>query len=168
MLTLSEQIFQSLQNLNDVYFDYNFLRELPANLFINNTKLTIIEMNYNSVKYLSEDVFKPLPELKILTLPGNRIESINSTRVFENNRKLTTLHIAYNMLTSLNSVLFSNNYNMEIWLEGNPWHCDCHVTAQQEIFKLHNIRIGVDPRCESPPELQSSHWTSLGPLLCDP
>ena len=70
---LSPGTFRPLVDLQEVYFGNNNLSVLPMDIFINNTKLEYIDLQFNHIQELKISLFSHLNSLKYLNVENNQI-----------------------------------------------------------------------------------------------
>ena len=64
--TLSDNIFNGLQNLQYLYLTNNQLQTLPANIFNGLHKLRLLSLGFNQLQTLPDNVFNDLDQLTVL------------------------------------------------------------------------------------------------------
>lgn len=161
--SLPQNIFNPVPNLNELYVTNNQILFLQDNLFANNANIAMLQVDNNRLSHLNNSTLQPMINLRILTVNNNNLQNIS----FQLEHLLSLLDISGNNITTVETDLFRGILGLEIYLDYNPWHCDCRINKLLEIFSAQNIRIMDDPKCETPPELKQTSWSSLGQLPCD-
>ncbi|XP_056436545.1 toll-like receptor 8 [Gadus chalcogrammus] len=119
-LNISDNTFAVLTKLEFLDLSLNNLTRVPKGLPITLTELTISD---NQIYYISEEDFKELHHLNVLSIHGNCQRCENAAyhciacpnislgihpKAFTNLNQLKTLHLAGNSLTELNDFWFEN------------------------------------------------------------
>ena len=90
--------------LDWLYLDHNLLEYLPYNLFVTHPDyilpLTLLDLSYNRLKSLSEDLCDPVNVFFFLRINDNDLSDIYDNSLI-NCTSLTTLHLNDNKLTVL-------------------------------------------------------------------
>lgn len=108
----------SLVNLNLMNNDFDTLSR-GEECFNSLIHIQNLALDFNSLKSISTDLFKPLSELVSLSLSFNKITQIDSGS-FNELDSLQTLDLSYNHIKELESMAFANLRNIRtINLEGN-------------------------------------------------
>ncbi|XP_072127819.1 leucine-rich repeat transmembrane protein FLRT1-like [Mobula birostris] len=89
------------------------LPEIPADIFINLSRLVILYLNDNNISRLAPGAFNGLGELQYLHLNNNSIEELE-VGVFENVTALEFLHLENNLLTDIVPGVFSSLVNLNV------------------------------------------------------
>ncbi|XP_037037355.1 uncharacterized protein LOC119075065 [Bradysia coprophila] len=126
---LPAEIFERLRNVKVLMLSQNYFEVLPANIFRNNEKVTGLDLNFNFLKEVHEDLFFGLTNLEQLHLSGNQIEYLPSG-LFRNNAKLMGIDLTDNKIKKIkinldtmpqlsllgleNNGCISENYSFEI------------------------------------------------------
>ena len=114
---LTSSCFKNLTNLRSIELEFNRLEKLPEDLFKYNTKLESILLSWNYLKILNKNQFSNLKELKELHLECNALSQINKD-TFINLDKLELLFLSDNNIKHLNGDEFDNlKSNCKIYLE---------------------------------------------------
>lgn len=93
-------LFDHLHNLRGLNLSFNSLESLPPGIFAGLSSVQEIDLSFNALTYLQSDVFPT---------------------------SLTILHISGNFLASPGPGIFQTLLFLD--LEGNHFHCDCHLSA---------------------------------------
>ena len=107
------------KNLKLVYLDlsYNKIKTLSDNIFINQQKLEVLYLFRNQIYFLFPQTFKVLKNLRYLSLAHNRIQSLEPLW-FESLENLKFLHLRYNRISSLPKRVFESLKNSFTGPEG--------------------------------------------------
>lgn len=107
---IQDDTFRTLVPLNHLNLSNNLITELkPKSLLISDSKSTDLEtldLSYNRLTSLSEEVLTHLPNLITLYLQGNKLKTL-SDNCFGNQRFLTSLYLQHNYIDRLNMTLIS-------------------------------------------------------------
>ena len=90
-------IFKSL-NLLDIRLDHNLI-SLDENLFQSLSSPVQITLDNNVLTFLTGKIFKGMMYLRVLTLHSNNLTSLDSNVIFQGLESLTTLTLANNALS---------------------------------------------------------------------
>jgi len=112
--SIDEDSLSNCKNLNKLYLTGNKIRELPENLLIENSKLTLLWAYDNQLTTLPENLFKNQKEIDDLIFNNNQINSLPS-KIFHPLSKLKKLLFYNNKLQSINPEWFVNLQNLN-WL----------------------------------------------------
>lgn len=74
---VDEDVFWGLKSLVKLNIDTLLLEILPVKIFINMTKLRILNASFNKIKYLHKDLFKNNPQLESINFKGNELNRID-------------------------------------------------------------------------------------------
>ena len=123
-MNMTENTFAVLTKLEYLDISFNNLRHVPKGL---PTTLTNLLLSDNQIHYISEEDFKELHHLNLLSIHGNCQRCENAAyhciacpnislgihpKAFTNLNQLKTLHLAGNSLTVLNDFWFENLKNL--------------------------------------------------------
>lgn len=93
------------------------LTQVPKNIPNN---VYEIDLSYNNITSLDNDVFSNLPELYKINLANNAIEDIEKS-AFQGSLGIRIIDLTNNSLTQLVSDVFNESPKLEqLWLGGNP------------------------------------------------
>lgn len=115
--------------LKYIYFYGNSITDVESGSLLTAFSLQVLVLNSNSIKSLSRSVFpRPAPELKELHLRDNQIENL-STDILEDMSKLKLIDLSANRLHVLSEPIWRPLWGRltDIYVQGNPLHCDCEV-----------------------------------------
>ncbi|XP_015913347.1 uncharacterized protein [Parasteatoda tepidariorum] len=140
-------------------------------------ELKTLDLSYNRISKIDDNVFRNVPNLKSLDLSHNAIENIGLS--FGQRTKLEYLDLSYNalktigadlinMMPKIKSINFAYNAITELkateWrrkpntlhkidLTGNLIHCDCNIRWLNATF---SVGVNIIGHCASPDEYQQS------------
>lgn len=143
----------NLRTVRHIILSTNQIDNLrDATTFVNLDNLEILDLSFNSIDIINEDVFKPLRKLKKILLRHNNLRTI-SENLFQNIPNLGLIDLSYNRLeyipvnalrgTSVKILNLShnkfsfleNNFVLELrnsgakltkfYFNDNPWQCAC-------------------------------------------
>ena len=117
---IEEDYFQQaqFQNLTLINLSYNNITNLPDNVFRSNSALKVLNLSFNLLDDLHFSL-KYLIHLNILNLNSNLFENF-SKQTFEKNIELIKLQLNSNSFTKLHKNWFSNLYNLRfLYLKNN-------------------------------------------------
>lgn len=110
--SLPETLFAGLTNLKRLDLDKNQLLTLPEGIFTGLTKLEHLHLNYNELSALPEKVFAELASLKKLHLYYNQLNNLPE-KVFAGLTNLETLELSHNQLSTLPEKSFDRSTNLK-------------------------------------------------------
>uniref|UniRef100_A0A8D8DQ52 Leucine-rich repeat-containing G-protein coupled receptor 4 n=1 Tax=Culex pipiens TaxID=7175 RepID=A0A8D8DQ52_CULPI len=91
--------FKYVSSISKVVMDNNSNYDFPNGYaFLQSNFITELSLADCAITAIHESAFKLLPNIKSINLKGNRIKSLHSSKVFENNPKLEHLNFAHNEL----------------------------------------------------------------------
>lgn len=176
------------------HLDYvgNDIKTIPAFAFQSLPNLQTIELWNGQVATIEDNAFYGLSQLTILDMCSDKVSSTITNRTFNGLTGLKTLYFYENQVSRIEPMAFSSFGNIiSIWLSGNnltslvpevldtkyiphlselyidfnPWHCDCHIRWLRE--KVDNASYVIqDPHlvtCASPPKVAGKAWDVLKP-----
>ncbi|XP_054424825.1 trophoblast glycoprotein [Pteronotus mesoamericanus] len=132
-----------------------------------------LELTSNHFLYLPRDVLVQLPGLRHLDLRNNSLVSLSYVS-FRNLTHLESLHLEDNALKVLhNSTLaeFQGLPQVRVFLDNNPWVCDCHMTDMVTWLKeTEVVQNKARLTCAFPEKMRNRVLLELNSsdLECDP
>ncbi|CAH2985002.1 unnamed protein product [Chilo suppressalis] len=130
------KIFKNLENLEILNLSFNSIESVTDNIFSPLKKLKMINMNNNKLKQIPDTLFRSLPRLGNIDMSHNLIEfvPVNAFR----NSPIKNLNLADNRFSFL-----TDNFCLELKNSGtglvkfyfnqNPWQCACLRDALNEV-----------------------------------
>lgn len=124
---LSPQVFKC---------SYNKIRVVTAQTLRGLWNLVRLHMDHNKIEFIHPQAFKGLTSLRLLHLDGNHLQLLHpgtfATFSFLDHFRLSNvrhLYLAENRLRSLPEGMLQNMPLLEnVYLQGNPWACDCGMS----------------------------------------
>lgn len=188
---LNNGLFVNLKKVNSIDLSRNVIRSITEDMFLGLDQLEDLRMSGNKLNSIHKLAFRALPNLSSLDLKENRLVSFNFSMV-TNMPQLTTIDLSKNHLfwadipstayLRLKELIISDNNlqslssNIEnimgrsslIFLENNPWKCDCKLHWVVEPSKNVRLDLTSEVMCKSPPELHAKKFTELtvGEMTC--
>ena len=177
-----------------LHLDYvgNNIKTIPSFAFRSLPNLQTIELWNGQVSSIEDDAFYGLPNLSILDMNTDKVSSTITNNTFNGLMGLQTLYFYENQVSKIEPMAFSSFRNItSIWLSGNnmtslvpevlqqkfiphlaelyidfnPWNCDCHLRWLRE--KMDNASYVIqDPHlitCASPTAVAGKAWDTLKP-----
>ncbi|XP_072934467.1 uncharacterized protein [Epargyreus clarus] len=153
----------NLKTMKSLFLSVNQISEINnPTTFANMDGLELLNLGWNVLKSLHEDVFKPIRNLKIIVLRNNKLTTIPDT-LFKGMTSLSNIDLANNLITFVpvnafrgtvvkNLNLASNqftyltdNFCLELknsgvrlqkfYFNDNPWQCKCLRDILTEVAK---------------------------------
>ncbi|XP_070489787.1 leucine-rich repeat-containing protein 15-like isoform X2 [Chironomus tepperi] len=127
IMDLSNSSFQQCDELRKINLHFNELNYLQDNLFDNCIKLVKLILSNNHIQVLTDATFYGLHDLEVMNINLNLIHTI-SDNVFRNNRKLKELHLGnpWN-LYQYNPRMLEYLQELEV-IELSDWHINFNDT----------------------------------------
>ena len=129
----------------------NFEHHGASSMFKQSPQLTHIDLSYNGIKTIQNEMFQWSKHLEYLDLSHNQLLHINLES--KNLTSLKTLDLSWNQLHGLNIRFalqldgLAKNQNLTLHLENNPLMCTCVVREYLKIIYFSKIHIpGYDKR----------------------
>ncbi|KAJ8027244.1 Platelet glycoprotein V [Holothuria leucospilota] len=156
---IGDKAFKKLSQLIAIYLNNNHIRSLPQNVFSDVTNIKYLILSDNDLDYVDSYQFKGLIKLQYLSLDGNNLRIIpeglftgleSLKEVLLSHNKLITipapqilglpfhldrLDLRNNHLNQSAAVIpYLTNVNWTVYLEENPYICDCSFQSIQNWF----------------------------------
>lgn len=132
-----------------------------------------LELTSNCLVYLPQDVLAQLPSLRHLDLRNNSLVSLTYLS-FRNLTHLESLHLEDNALKALHNGTLAEWQGLphvRVFLDNNPWVCDCHMVDMVAWLKETEIVQGkARLTCAFPEKMRNRVLLELNSsdLDCDP
>ncbi|KAK4321907.1 hypothetical protein Pmani_007315 [Petrolisthes manimaculis] len=162
--------FRLLSNVVELDLSNNLLATIPSAALRDLPGLRELQIAHNRLTTVAATAFQPVPDLVLLDLSHNGIGTVEMGSLASLNR-LEVLNLADNLLTSLPIKHLRPLRDLRVThLDGNPWHCDCHLRPLSRWVQDKNLAASVQPVCETPLWLAGRDWQMLPPaqFVCAP
>lgn len=161
LMWLEDGAFRKVANVLELDLSNNNLRSVPSGALKDLGRLRELRIADNDLTTITDSAFKYSLSLVQLDLSENRIASIEHGAIMIL-KNLEVLNIADNKLTVLDgNELRPLALLSVIRLEGNPWHCDCHLRSLRQWFYERSMAASVPPSCSKPRWLMGRDWQLL-------
>ncbi|XP_053572106.1 platelet glycoprotein Ib alpha chain [Bombina bombina] len=117
-------IFSKLPNLLKLVLFNNQITSVPDNAFSGLTNLKELDLGSNNISKLSEQVFEDLLALDSLDLSHNNLVEVPRYLISEA-KYLGKLYLTGNKLTTIPEYFFYGVDPPYVYVDQNPWKCDC-------------------------------------------
>lgn len=159
---------QTTPNLTSFEAWQGQMTTLQDNAFYGLHKLTLLDFMQNKISsVLTKDTFNGLTGLQTLYLDSNNISKIEPG-AFRSFKSLSSMWLQANQLTVLEPEVLDVKYIpklSELYIDTNPWYCDCHLRWLRE--KVNNASYVIqDPNlitCAGPAKVAGKAWDVLQP-----
>nr|CAD7396847.1 unnamed protein product [Timema cristinae] len=96
---------------HDVHFNisHNYLKTLPAPLFNDSTRFTVLDLSYNQINKIPCGLLQEMRSLVEIYLNNNKIVTLCDEPLSIQDSSLTLLDLSYNQIESIQPKLFSSN-----------------------------------------------------------
>lgn len=132
-----------------------------------------LELTSNHLLYLPRDVLAQMPDLRHLDLRNNSLVSLTYVS-FRNLTHLESLHLEDNTLKVLHNSTLAELQGLpqvRVFLDNNPWVCDCHMVDMVAWLKETEVVQGkARLTCAFPEKMRNRVLLELNSsdLDCDP
>lgn len=157
---IEKEAFKDLTYLTDLSLMYNDLHELEPGLFDTNIFLKYLWIENNKIKHLPNGLFNMLENFQGLFARFNEISFVDGN-LFINNKYLWIIDLSNNKLNYLNSQLIKKSNISIIFMQENPFICDCQLKDLHEIMKIRNLYNKTQPMCSFPNRLDGKEISLL-------
>uniref|UniRef100_UPI00358E0CFA immunoglobulin superfamily member 10-like n=1 Tax=Myxine glutinosa TaxID=7769 RepID=UPI00358E0CFA len=166
---LPGKVFKQLSSLQLLKLSYNKVKVINRETFYGLKSMLRLLLDNNRIEFIHPDAFHGIGKLRLLNLEGNRLRYLHSNTFVTfwllDHIRLSTikhLYLSENELHRLNPNLLSCMDALEnLYLQGNPWACDCDLAWILDWDKKHHdvmkckrdrtYRGGrLCPRCATP------------------
>jgi len=148
--------FVAMPNLSVLKLCANLFHSIANNTFDHASRLRQLALcKLSNLRYIDAESFAGLPLLEKLDLSSSYNLSSIHQDAFTSLHHLQYLNIRNNRLRTLQlSIARSNLKNVNVYLAGSHWLCDCHMKWIYDAHLIQGSDIGHDIVCSAPPELQ--------------
>ncbi|CAG9859819.1 unnamed protein product [Phyllotreta striolata] len=154
------QTFKGLTNLVELDLSENLLEAIPSESFKDCTSLMRLSLSRNPIKSLDQNAFRYLSTLSTLELSNCDISTVHREAFF-GLYSLEWLHLESNKMKSFPASSHVPETLKGIQLQGNPWHCDCHLLDFQEFLFKYTYPLSNEPLCKTPSTLSGRKIKSI-------
>ncbi|XP_017547293.2 immunoglobulin superfamily member 10 [Pygocentrus nattereri] len=182
---IENKAFHHLKALQVLKMSYNRVKELRKETFQGLDNLLRLHMDHNRIEFIHPEAFYGLTSLQLVHLEGNLLQQLHPdtfitlrhSQIFKFS-SIKTIYLSDNLLFTLPSTVFSGCYQLEnLFLNGNPWSCDCRMDWFAEWMKKNPgiLKCKRDrkfpgeqlcPVCESPVTSRGSNMIHLDAYTC--
>ncbi|XP_066287756.1 leucine-rich repeat and immunoglobulin-like domain-containing nogo receptor-interacting protein 2 [Branchiostoma lanceolatum] len=159
MTTIQPGIFSNLPLLRELLLFSNQINTIQVGAFSNLLQLQKLILSNNQITTIQPGAFSHLPKLQRLYLNSNQITSIQLQTLYLSSNRLVSLpSTAYSMLSSIPSIMISNN----------PWQCNCRMLPfRQKMSGSHSFENHI--LCAKPANLHMQKLKDINPedLNCE-
>uniref|UniRef100_A0A8C4QNB7 Ig-like domain-containing protein n=1 Tax=Eptatretus burgeri TaxID=7764 RepID=A0A8C4QNB7_EPTBU len=167
---LPGKVFKQLSSLQFLKLSYNKVKVINRETFYGLKSILRLHLDNNRIEFIHPDAFHGIVNLRLLNLEGNRLRYLHPNTfvtfwILDHIRLSTIKHLylSENELHQLNPNLLSCMDALEyLYLQGNPWACDCDLTwildwdkKHHDVMKCKRDRTSsggrLCPRCATPP-----------------
>ncbi|XP_054162643.1 carboxypeptidase N subunit 2-like isoform X2 [Oppia nitens] len=139
--------------------------ELKSMALLNLIGIREVFVSHNKLSKLTNKTFVNCSSLSVVFMQHNSIESIEMN-TFDTLQYLLTLDLSFNQLKAIDSQLFKHNTQLQsLYLDNNPFHCDCRLLSIYEWLETHSRLLALDDRqdmlCSEPQSLKHNSLLSL-------
>lgn len=132
--TIDGDCLDVMPSLHELYLSGNVIAQLPD--YFQSDSLRVLDVSMCRISRLNNYTFASMPYLRKLDLTGNRL----------------TFNVKYHYFPP----------NSDVFLEDNPWRCDCNYDQQVLYEWLARLNEGMARRlrCQSPENVEGFTWLS--------
>lgn len=144
--SIEKGVFSSFENILEISLKDNCITSLPDDLFISNTKLTIVDLSHNTISAVENATFH-FSTIKYLNLGHNRLQKLD----FELPQTLINLNLSSNQISHISANFFTRLSNLSIvTLEDNllqvfPIGCFRSLHNLNHLFLSNNKIYPIPP-----------------------
>jgi hypothetical protein len=116
---LHADMFQGLKNLKYIDLNFNIIKEIDENLFRGLNELETLILLKNKIEFIPATTLRDLKNLKLFHLRENHLNKLDA-KTFQGCDNLEVIYFYYNRLKSIPNDVFNGLSNLrEIYLGGN-------------------------------------------------
>ena len=174
-LRLDDQLsLYGYRDFQELYFKMCKIEHVMKHIFRGLYNLSVLDLSSNRISRIEDGSFDDLRNLKTLVLSSNELTSLDY-RSLITLPNLETLDLSLNLLSVL---MIPGLYREEksnsslaklsrIYLEGNPWRCDCELGPLHRDLAARGL-LREEVKCSE--EGGGGHWTEMAPnnFSCSP
>lgn len=108
---ISQQLLGIYSNYFKMDLSFNYLKVIPQDLFQQNGNLIFLILHKNRISSIDEDAFRDLDNLRVIYLNDNELVQIQSG-LFRGNSKLRTIHLNNNRIEFIHPNAFQRQHNL--------------------------------------------------------
>ncbi|XP_052802054.1 leucine-rich repeat-containing protein 24-like [Mya arenaria] len=166
--TLPAYGFRSLPNLKTLAFWQGQVTTIEDYAFYGLPNVTIVDFMQDMISStITNNTFTGLSGLQTIYLDLNQISKLEPGALYPL-KSLNALWMSDNNVTTLSSEALDSDRLPQlstVYIDGNPWNCDCHLRWLRSA--VDHARYAIqDPHlitCASPPPLAGKAWDQLKP-----
>ena len=143
------RLLSGLKGLQVLYLDDNLITFIKANTFQAHclTNLTVLSLHNNRLVDIDSDFTATLYNLQSLILSKNYLQHISPSII----KKFSTL--------PTKSLPSTKNHSVGLFLNNNPWSCDCFQKELLSYLNTHNFTTSIE--CYIPTHLRGKKLLNL-------
>lgn len=172
LFTVHEYVLTSTPNLEKFTLDHCGHKMLSL-MFFQSVKmfhLKVVDIRFCQLNdTITKTTFHGLCNITQLLLVSNQITNIGPDSFDIVLESVVLIDLRLNNLKSLSANIFENSRNEQItvYLDQNPWHCDCKMESLRQLVKFSKdkVKLGLI-KCYSPSKNADHFLNELNPL-CD-
>ncbi|XP_037349319.1 platelet glycoprotein Ib alpha chain [Talpa occidentalis] len=145
---------QALPALTTLDASFNQLASLSPHSLDGLSRLHELYLRGNKLSTLPPPLLAPTPQLRKLSLADNKLKEL-PPGLLDGLEELDTLYLHQNWLRTIPKGFFGNLLLPFVFLQGNPWYCDCEVLyfrrwLQDNANNVYLWQEGVDVKAMTP------------------
>ena len=129
------------------------------------SKIEIFSIEENSLTILSSDLFKGVPEVRSIYADRSGVKEVMVDAFLPIANSIKQLFMRSNSITTLRSevleTILKRNSTFSLYINDNPWHCDCSMKWLQSLMEKRPDVVKSDPVCRSPTDNAGIPFTKV-------